>query len=559
VWYHFYFSKGAGDVFLSMILSDPLAPLAVSFVMYLTGIAIGYAFLKRMTQDVLASLVVSVMLAAVFICANQTHPQLGTWAEFSKQHITTAVLFWGIVWAGWLLQELPPEQRSAWRNTTAVMVTGLMVLRPQFAALCGAYFILLAMVAAYRRSSLMRSYVALAMVAALSAAMILALNYAITGLAEITPFPLFWGFADQGRFSRWVSPFLMITGVLGSSQEIGAIATSDLGHYPRSYLLALIFRFNLAVLYAIPLLLSAIIVVPSAWHKPMTLPPALLRGVVCLAAMLVAAVLLFFLAHQIYSVFRLYVFCAYPVLVVTAIPFALAGRVSSGKPDREQAVAVAMAMIGLLAFGYAMHEVGNKAKRHWIQFALGTKNIAATYSDEFFLWKPGIAACGQVPPDTRIWSSQSTGELFESPHCRFETFFSYSMGRDFGTVVFDEADKAEAALRNQKLDYFLIDTTAPFFDILPYSRLFSPEQIGGHFGVVWSRGGVYLLTWRSPQTKPLPPEFFAGYRKSIASGQSWADFPALYRAVSGYYLDWKSNPRWPIVVSATAPHPRGWQ
>ena len=328
-------------------------------------------------------------------------------------------------------------------------------------------------------------------------------------------------------------------------------------------LLALIFRFDLIKPYLIPLLLSAAMMVIATWRRSwrtsLALPAALLRGLLCLLAMLLAAVITVFCNNQLVSIFRLYMFCLYPVLMITAIPFALAQRASAEKLWLEKVAVVGIVVIALLAFVHPLHHGSNKLKWHWIDFALGKSNIADAYAEQNLLWKPGITACEQVPPDTPIWYSQVTGEHFESPHCRFETFSSYAMGRDFAVINFDDAEKAEAALRRQNLNYFLIDTTEPFFDILPYSALFSPEEIGNHFGVAWSQGGVYLLTWRSLQTKPLPAEFFTNYRRSVKSALKWADFAALHHALLGYYIDWKRNPHWPIAVDPRAPHPRGWQ
>jgi hypothetical protein len=344
---------------------------------------------------------------------------------------------------------------------------------------------------------------------------------------------------------------------------MGAVTMPDFGHYRRRLLLAMIFRFDLVVPYALPLLLCSAMMALAAgrksWRKSLILPPALPGGLICLTAMLLAAVVTAFCNNQLASTFRLYMFCLYPVLMITGILFALAQQASSVKLWLEKATAMGMALIALFALMYPMHQFSNRQKWHWIDFALGRTTIAQVYAEHDFLWKPGITACEQVPADTRIWSFQIIRQLFESPHCRFETFISNAMGRDFAVINFDDADKAEAALRRQNLDYFLIDTSSPLFDILPYSPLFSPEQIGRHLGVVWSQGGVYLLTWHSPQTTPLPPEFFEGYRKSLKITLFFADFAALHHAVGGYYLDWKRNPHWPIVVDPHAPRPKGWQ
>jgi len=552
VWYHFYISKGAGDIFFAMILSDVLAPFTVSFVMYFTGIVITYAFIRRMTDSTPASLLACVMVASIFLLP----AGYLNWAEFSKQHTITGALFWGIVWAGWMLEQLPEEERSAWRIVTAATVIGLMIFRAQMAALCVVYFAVMAIIAAFRRSSSVYSYIFLILVAGLGALDILAINYAITGLADVTPNRLFWGLADQEKFSHWVSPFLWLLLELGSSPDISTLGAS----HPSALLsMALILRLDLLLPFAIPIFLCIVLIgVAIGYGRKLILSPALLHGLLSLVAILLAAGAVFLCVKQFDSTFRLYVFCIYPIMMLVAILAALVLQAYSGKPYWPKIIAGGMVIIALIAFLPPLHQ-NRKHKKRWEAFDRGATTIAEVFSTEGFLWQPGIGACEHVPPGENIWSSQVTNEIFESPYCRFETFFSYSMGPDWGRILFENADVAEAALKQQKLDYFLIDASQPFFDILPYAPLFTPKEMKKHFGLAWSQNGVYLITWRSDKTTPLSRKFFADYDKSLKSALNWADFPGLHHALYGYYWDWKRNPHWPIEIDPNAPRIKGWQ
>ena len=55
IWYHFFVSKGAGDIFFAILLGDALSPMSVSLVMYLLSLAITWSFIKRTTDDTLVA------------------------------------------------------------------------------------------------------------------------------------------------------------------------------------------------------------------------------------------------------------------------------------------------------------------------------------------------------------------------------------------------------------------------------------------------------------------------------------------------------------------------
>src|SRR6202035_4719593 len=110
-------------------------------------------------------------------------------------------LFFGCFWAVWRQKTMTAAGAGPWSRLTAIAFVGLVLLRVQFAAIS---LVLLSIVAAVeylaRSRSDARNRVLPAVAVALTAAALLASNYSVTGLLEVTPFRTFWRFADQERF-----------------------------------------------------------------------------------------------------------------------------------------------------------------------------------------------------------------------------------------------------------------------------------------------------------------------------------------------------------------------
>jgi hypothetical protein len=71
---------------------------------------------------------------------------------------------------------------------------------------------------------------------------------------------------------------------------------------------------------------------------------------------------------------------------------------------------------------------------------------------------------------------------------------------------------------------------------------------------------VYVLTWRSGSTTPIPEGFFPAYAASKAMGLQSADFATMHSILDGVYKKWKSGgEKWPVRLDPSVPLPRGWQ
>lgn len=568
VWYHFYISKGTGDILYAIMVSDPLAPAAANMVMYIAGVFIGYAFLKRMTQDRLVSLLGTAVMAGAFIYTYEfptrsveTAQFTSPWATFDREHMLSAVLIFGSVWAGWLLSELPAGARGAWWKLSAVSVVGLVLLRPQMAFLIGGVLGALLLGVLWRRDiPLARAYFGLMTIALASAFTLWGLNILITGLGDGSPFQFFWRFADQEKLSAWVSPFLPLLAILGSSADYGAVSTSQL-ITPLPTLMAAL-RLNKILpyfaLYGVPFLLACGVAIDILRHKAGAMPRSLGSGLFALGAMLAISLALFFCINQMHSLFRVYAFCVYPVTLLGIAPFALARPELETHRKLRALFACLLALLGVLAVQGEISAVPNTYTRQTLDFFYGEKTVAQAIDEQRQLIRPNI--CPYVQNGSRLWLFNTWGPVYTAPGCRLQTFYSYSMGPDWAAIVFDTPEAAAEALKKQRIDYFLIDTNGAFFDLLPLSLLFSPKTIGKYFEVVWMEGHSYLLTWPSSHTRPLPARFFSEYRAYLDKSANYhADFRGMHRQLSALYATWKQAPHFPVELDATQPKPRGWQ
>jgi hypothetical protein len=207
----------------------------------------------------------------------------------------------------------------------------------------------------------------------------------------------------------------------------------------------------------------------------LTKPGKLKTGVTMLIVMLAAAMLAVLSVSQIGSLYRAYMVCIFPVVALGAMPFAQARMAIQNVGAREKAItALVVGGLSVLAVFFWSAKAPRVEWQHRLRFAIGG-TVADAYAAQNAMWAPGVKIRKLLGPQVRVWSSQITGQLCMAPDCKLETFFSYSLGKDWAAIMFEPADIARAALERQNLNYFVIDTNVAFFDLLPYSPLFSAE------------------------------------------------------------------------------------
>jgi hypothetical protein len=591
VWYHFFISKGVGDVFFAMLITDQLAPAIVSAGMFLLILMLMYTLMRRVTGDLLVSMMVMTLITSAFIYT-WDKTLFGPWGDFAKQHLTTGGLYLGCVWACWM--QMHVGNRRGWALLTAAAYMGLALMRPQFIFMMTISIAVIAGLAvARRRTDALLPYVGVGLAGIAVSAAVHVLNYLMTGLGEVTPFRLFWRFADQEKLSHWISPFLGLELELGSSPEMGGLHMPDFHTYALGDLIYIIFKLNylsdFLLLHGLPIAFVLVVgfVLLCLGRLP-KLPAAFWDGVAVMLSITVATAAAFLTLNQVVSMFRFTVFSVFVVMTLpTLVLFTVRCLVR-----RHRVLYAAVGLAGSLVAAASVHanikQVDSNQIRQQFSYAGGFFTIADAYDAQGYLWRPGRAMCEHRPADADIWYMTVLSDAVVMPHCEVDTFFSFAMGKDWHRILFEPPEVARAILQKMNLNYFMFNNPVATFDVLPFAPLFKPETMDKYFSIVWTDGSAYLLTWKEQRAEPpkdqaqppkrkrgrkravkiAPPSaeaqqmaiFIEQYKKSVLKGQERADFADMYRQLGDIYRDFKANgSHWPVKVNPAVPHPRGWQ
>jgi hypothetical protein len=129
---------------------------------------------------------------------------------------------------------------------------------------------------------------------------------------------------------------------------------------------------------------------------------------------------------------------------------------------------------------------------------------------------PGVqAAMKHVEQGARVWST-NVGSHCAIPGCIIESVFSFKLSANFNEILSGTPAEAKKILQQEKLNYFLVSREFQLSDVLPFSHLFSLKNIGKYFGIKWTDGTTYLLTWKENTNTPIGPEFLALYKDLLA-------------------------------------------
>ena len=586
VWYHFFISKGVGDIFFAMILTDPLGPVVPSAAMFVLSLTVLYCILMRMTSDVIVALLAITMVAASFIFTNDSVLGLGTWGEFAKQHVITTGLYMGCLWACWMQLNVPKAGRKHWAILTALAYMGLVLMRPQFFFMMSISLGVIGIMALLkRRFDAIVPYVAVGLAGIAVAVGLHVINYAITGIAEVTPFRLFWPYADQEKLSHWISPFLGLVLELGSSPDMGGLSPPDFHHFRVGKLITAMFRLRTLRYYlammGVPLIVVTLVLgrMLLARRRLPPVSPAFWEGLGVMLAIMAASGTAFMMLNQVISMYRFMIFMGFVVLSIPALVFFLVRRLAFDKPQVRAVVAIAAMCVAGGAIHRQIRDVGDSELHHQVAFTLGLSTVADDYKAFAAHWAPGKAICEHRPKDAPIYYFTVVDEHFMAPHCLFQTFFSYSMGTGWDKVMFETPEIAKAALQAQGINYFAINSNVATFDPVVYAPLLRPETLDRYFSIVWSENGAYLLTWKQKDAAPPTDkkartawdaqkaqsdkqfaQLVAAYRGSIAKAQDYADFKEMYHQLDDVYAGFEERGgQWPVGLNPKVPHPRGWQ
>ena len=540
VWYHYYYSKGSGLVFLGMLLTDPEAPALTTFPCVLFAAVAIATLAARMAPGSLWPAAGALIYLLFYLLS---FSDIGG-SEFQKDHEEIAALVVLMAWALCMERCAPTRpfrvMAAASAIAAAIVTQAVGVLLSVFVGLLCARSI------AQRHWREMWAYGVVAAAIAVAVLAVFVLSYVQTGLASDQPLDLMLRFADVGRLDRW-----------GVIPQVIAVA------WIRDNYLALAPPFGWGVFkqlfqfmrlrglwpFLIGPIVAAVIIYAmdrfAPWKRPRRSDPWEASFAGATAARL-AALLLFFIViallagrAQSISFERLSSFFV-PLLVLFAIAcsaWLLNGKLQFRGDPWTWTVLPAVLLIAVLGAW--------QGKDHWLRrlpsetanalrffsgrFSLADAYNHATSSYAFGAINPeALKAARQVPYGTPIWST-NVDSYCMVPGCLIEDVISFKMSGRLDEILGGDPELAKQRLQEAGLNYFLFSKDYRVLDLLPYSNLFAPDTIGRYLGVKWSDGSTFLLTWIGPNTTPIGPDFLEAYTRlrAVPDALQWFKFDEL--------------------------------
>ena len=557
VWYHYYYSKGSGLVFLGMLLTDPEAPALTTFpCVIFAAVAIATLAARMAPGSLWPAAGALIYLLYYLLSFNDIGGN-----EFQKDHEEIAALVVFTAWALCMERCAPPRpfrvMAAASAIAAAIVTQAVGVLLSVFVGLLCAWSIL------HRRWREMWAYGVVAAAIAAVVLAVLVLSYVQTGLANDQPLDLMLRFADVGRLDRW--------GVIPQVIAVAWIRDNYLALAPPFGwgVFKQLFQFmRLRGLWPFligPIIAAIIIYVMDRfahWKRPRLSDPSEASFAGATAARL-AALLLFFIVvallagrAQSISFERLSSFFV-PLLVLFAIAcsaWLLNGKLQSRGDLWTWTVLPAVLLIAVLGAW--------QGKDHWsrrvpgetadaLRFLSGRISLADAYAhlNSGYLVSAinpsALAAARQLPPGTPIWST-NVEAFCMVPGCQIEDVISFKMSGQLDEILGGDPELAKQRLQEAGLNYFLFMKDYRLIDLLPFSRLFAPDTIGRYLGVKWSDGSTFLLTWIGPDTTPIGPDFLEAYerRRAEPDALQWFKFDELAPLIAAISPRMRSATQW---------------
>jgi hypothetical protein len=568
VWYHYYYSKSMGLFFLSMLLTDPLAPSLATFCFVIAAAIALFALMDRLNPGTLWPWTATILYLVFYVYTPGTGIYLtnGGWGDFQKPHETSSAIIIALLWTSARLISVTDRDRRVWWLVGALCAYVLAFVTAVSALVIGLFYcILSAGFLACRRWKDAASFFWLAAIAGAGLVSVLVLNFMTTGLPLDNGLEWFWPFVDLQRVEKWgVLPEVVL--IAGSRFSIAQNALPVTGEDMREFVNN-VFRFDIwqnffgvtAGAFGIWCVYGGLRNIlsgrgdPIAAHFPkFRILPASVPTVGALIALLISVLCALLVIGRTQPVsFVRYTSFMLPLMIAVSIAVWQLMAISMAGAPRTRRIFAFVLPIVVPLIGFEANKDYRTSLRHVAadagKFAIGSFSIYDAFVNQT-AW-PGRVPEGAVRPwALAVWKELGPGVRFWTfsvhsycmlPGCRPEAYFSFRMSPRSLNILLGEATEARAIFQQEGLNYFLLEMDDDFRDPLPCSALFSPDHIADYLGTKWTDGTHFLLAWHGPGIEPLTPSWLEDYRKK-AGGAPCSYIPVLQSLAQQL----SRNPRW---------------
>ena len=494
VWYQYFYSKGEGVAFFSMALSDKLSKQLTAILFLLVGALVLFRMASEAMSSRLWGAVTALLSIALFV-----HNDSGA---FEKHHAVVAMHLLALTYFLILLWRSAPRERRFWSLVGGITCISLALLSPPA---CLYLFVTVALMTlaawVFKKRFLVVPQMIWIASATVTIAIVLVVNFATTGLPEITPFNTWLRFLDISKFSEWVSPHLITYLEQGSSGFNGSKLQGVELLYRTLAEIFVLLRMDrvgraifsdLSVFTAVAVLVTAVCAYSRKWRLSHISIVYWIAG-----AILIAAVLGYFAVSQTVSIHRASAFTLFfSLLLLMALPRMLL-RTAGLKPLRPLLTTLFGAWIVVHSILLAIGVDARKLEAR-LNFLSGRTSMADSFQQEYGVPSELFKLRQQIDDDQQILYLRASNDAGLAHFLRsgIQSEISYSLSPQWHILAFGRADEAAQEFKRLRTELFLINLDEPLFGAIPMSELFLPVNIRKYFVVRWQSGPLMLLKLR---------------------------------------------------------------
>jgi hypothetical protein len=547
-WWQYLYAKGAGFIFLGILLTDALAPQLVTFCFLSASGVATFLFARRFASGTAWPVIGALLFFALYVYTPG-------WGEFGKLHEFNTAFVIAILWMTVVALDDATPNPTVWLAAAASALAAAIITAPSaiigvfLAAVFAALTVTYVFMGDSRRGFVCLAFAALA---AVVVAIILLINFITIGLLSDFALHYLWGFADFAKLQR--------SGAL--PMVLSMYRTSIAGVPLEKSFNFLNFTMRLYLLW--PLFFGGLLVAAtSAYDRYLSENFGKRRisdeTLVLLAAILVFVALTVTVGRGLSGSFYRFANFIVPVVIVAGCAMWTAPIRHRSTPsfgDVLRRPLIPIAVLGLCAVVIAVKTridrnivpLGVNALKH----AAGIISIDDAYARQFSghsatprrnaidaVGIPALAVSRQflagvypgargaystVGPHTPIWSMHVDSYCM-LPDCKMRSFLYFVMTPSWDRLMWGTPEEGRAALQAAGLNYFLYSRELQINDPLPLSPLFSPDNISHYFGIGWTDGTTTLLIWLGPDTAVLDDAWVSEYRQAVAASTFVRHFP----------------------------------
>jgi hypothetical protein len=548
IWYHFFYTKGDGNSFLTILLSDISSKLLLSYSYLIFICLIIFDAIYKNTKTIFWSLF-GVYLYLILMT-------IDSGGAFFKQHLFIAFNLSAI----YHLMLYGLENKLSSKFLILFPISSICLISPPASIyILGLLVGFILWCFANKTRGYLYSYIKIGLFTLLLVATVLFYNYLLTGLYEITPYRIFTEVGNYLSISQWISPYLITYLDQGSNPNLGKIlfesnnVLDKISKELRWDILNFVFPRPLLLLSGV----SAICYIFLKKFRTEDTLPVYLAIVLCSLACIA-----FLTVSQSTSIYRSTSFITIFLAIIFAIGFFLLESIlgASSRFTNKIFIRQSTTLIVFLYFSISIIKSPSLLDSYKLSLSLVSvdtfyKKYASNYDSIVLDLRSRLGKDVKILNLAMPSNQLGRGLLVGAG---IQTEVSYSIGPMWHQSVFESPKISSDLLKDLDINYFLLNRKNIGIGGIPHSSLFSDKNMNFYFKVIYENESWVALTWidNNLPGRELNQKELRDWGRLRSEPASFID---LFNQVQGIYNYNNGNINMKPAVPPNLAPAKGWQ